>query len=64
MKVKVDQLKCETIGICVKLCPEVFRFEIGSKKAVAKQGEIPTKFIDKCIEAKRKCPKNAIIVCN
>jgi ferredoxin len=30
MKVKIDELKCRTAGICVKLCPEVFRFQEGA----------------------------------
>ena len=39
MRVKVDQLKCGTIGICVKECPQVFRFQPGSKKATVKEGQ-------------------------
>ena len=60
MKVIVDQVKCHTIGICVKICPEVFRFQEGSKKAVAVTGEIPEYLEDKCIMAARECPNKAI----
>ena len=38
MKIEVDQNKCGTIGICVKECPEVFRFQEGSKKAKGHYG--------------------------
>ena len=27
MKVYVDQLRCGTVGLCVKHCPEIFRFQ-------------------------------------
>jgi len=62
VQIKVDPSKCKTFGICVKLCPEVFRFETGSKKAVAIEGEIPADLVDKCLEAQRKCPEAAILV--
>lgn len=62
MRAKVDQIKCMTYGICVELCPKVFQFEAGSKKAVAIEGEIPPYLLDKCLEAMCKCPENAIIV--
>ena len=62
MKVQVDQVKCGTAGICVKLCPEVFRFQEGSKKATAVLEEIPLAFQQKCKEAARKCPILAITI--
>lgn len=62
MRTKVDQIKCKTFGICVELCPEVFRFQAGSKKAVAIEGEIPAYLLDKCLEAECKCPEEAITV--
>ena len=33
MKIKIDQLKCDTSGMCVKKFPQLFRFQEGSKKA-------------------------------
>jgi ferredoxin len=62
MKVEVDQIKCGTMGVCVKICPEIFRFQEGSKKAVAITGGIPEKYIAKCIEAVKKCPNEAIVM--
>jgi len=64
MRVKVDQSKCKTVGICVKLCPEVFRFEAGSKKAAAIADEIPEHLVARCLEAQGKCPEAAISLFN
>ncbi len=56
----VDQAKCETNGVCVKICPEIFTFEPGNKKAIAKITEVPEDLEEKCKEAFRKCPVGAI----
>ncbi len=60
MKIEVDQLKCETVGICVMECPEVFRFQEGSKKATVILDKIPVALQKKCRMIARKCPSNAI----
>jgi ferredoxin len=60
MKVEVDALKCETAGICVQQCPEVFRFQEGSKKAVAMNEEIPVALQEKCRKVADLCPAKAI----
>ncbi|MBN1225470.1 MAG: ferredoxin [Deltaproteobacteria bacterium] len=62
MRARVDQLKCETIGICVKKCPQVFRFEPGSKKATVIVDEIPPGLEKKCREVANMCPSRAIII--
>ena len=62
MKVEVDQLKCGTIGICVKICPQVFRFQEGSKKAAVILDPIPEIYWDKCLRAARECPNKAVII--
>ncbi len=62
MKVEVDQLKCGTAGICVQICPQVFRFREGSKKAYAPMPEVPPRYEEECLEAARKCPKDAIMI--
>ena len=62
MKIEVDQRKCGTAGICVMECPEVFRFQEGSKKATVILKEIPERLRQKCREVARKCPNEAIIV--
>ena len=60
MKVEIDPVKCETIGICVRECPSYFRFEPGSKKAVTRDGEVPPHLEDKVRETALKCPTRAI----
>lgn len=60
MKIEVDQLKCETVGICVKECSEVFRFQEGSKKAMVILDQIPARLQKKCRMIARKCPSKAI----
>ena len=41
MKATVDPNRCDIAGICVVICPEVFRFHEGSKKAYVTRSEIP-----------------------
>jgi len=62
MKAEVDQMKCRTVGLCVMECPEVFRFQEGSKRATVILEEIPSHLQEKCREAARKCPNEAIII--
>ncbi len=61
MQVRVIQEKCNTAGMCVKLCPEVFRFQEGSKKAQVIMDKIPSHLVDKCIKAVDSCPNQAIV---
>jgi ferredoxin len=60
MNVCVDQSKCRTAGVCVKICPEIFTFEPGNKKAIAKTTQVPENLEKKCREAADKCPARAI----
>lgn len=62
MKVRVDQVKCHTIGICVKELPEVFRFHEGNKRATVVFDEIPPALQQKCRAVAKKCPNNAIVI--
>jgi ferredoxin len=62
MKAEVDQVKCGTVGVCVKICPEVFRFHPGSKKVLCEAGEIPPLFRQRCAEAAEKCPNHSIVI--
>jgi len=62
VKVEVDQMKCGTAGVCVKECPEVFRFQEGSKKAAVILENIPRHLQKKCRDAARKCPNKAILI--
>ena len=60
MRASIDQSKCETAAVCVKICPEVFTFEPGSKKAVAKLIIVPEHLEQKVREAAAACPVNAV----
>lgn len=60
MKVCIDQTRCETAGICVQLCPQIFRFEPGSNKAVAVTPEVPREYESRCRDAAHRCPVQAI----
>ncbi|MBN1625340.1 MAG: ferredoxin [Deltaproteobacteria bacterium] len=60
MRMIVDYIKCDTSGICVKTCPEIFRFQEGSKKAIALFDRIPAVLEKKAVEAAKSCPSNAI----
>ena len=62
MRVEVDQMKCRTVGICVKECNEVFRFQEGSKRATVNLDQIPQRLHKKCREVAGKCPNKAIII--
>jgi ferredoxin len=62
MKVRVDQNKCRTYGQCVEICPEVFRFLPGSKKAAVVMSEVPRHLQSACIRAAACCSACAIIV--
>jgi ferredoxin len=62
MRATVDPNKCDVAGICVKVCPEVFRFHEGSKKAYVIRKDIPKDLEQKCLEAAKKCPTKAIII--
>ncbi|MBW1981366.1 MAG: ferredoxin [Deltaproteobacteria bacterium] len=62
MRAMVDPRRCDVAGICVKVCPEIFRFHEGSKKAYVIKSEIPRNLEQKCLEAANKCPNKAIII--
>lgn len=62
MRVRVDQNKCMTNGECVKICPSVFRFQPGNKKAHAVVDTVPREFEPDCLKAAFACPQKAVIV--
>jgi ferredoxin len=62
MQVWVDKQKCSIAGICVKECPEVFRFEPGSKKATVIIDRVPLQLQEKVRLMSVKCPEGAIII--
>ena len=62
MKASVDQMMCGGVGICVKRCPEVFRFQEGSKKATVTLEEIPRSLWEVCRKAASECPNSPIVI--
>lgn len=60
MKAVVNPLKCDTSGICVMQCPEIFRFQEGSKKATVLVDQIPPALEETCIRIALHCPTGAI----
>ncbi|MFP4562701.1 MAG: ferredoxin [Spirochaetia bacterium] len=62
MNVYVDQNKCQTAAVCVKVCPEVFTFTMGSKKAVVRGNPVSSRWEALVREAALKCPSRAITV--
>lgn len=62
MRVHVDQIKCNSNGLCVVKCPEVFRFQEGSKKSGVRLERIPSVLWNKCREVAALCPTGAIVI--
>jgi ferredoxin len=62
MRVVVDQRKCDTTGICVKECPQIFRFQEGSKKATTIPNRIPKGYEKACWKIAKLCPSGAILI--
>jgi ferredoxin len=62
MRVYVDENKCNSAGICVKKMPNVFRFNVGNKKARVIMNPIPLQHQVKVLELVPQCPVNAIRV--
>ena len=62
MHVRVDQLKCDTSGVCVMEAPDLFRFQEGSKKAMALVEEVPPAGKQTVIRIAGRCPTGAIII--
>lgn len=62
IRVTVDQTKCESIGECVRIAPDVFRFEAGSKKAAVALERVPMRLCSLVCAAAKVCPTGAISV--
>jgi ferredoxin len=60
MKFYVDQSKCKSHGICVQEYPDLFKFEPGSKKAVAIDKDFPPEQVIDSYRILRVCPVDAI----
>jgi ferredoxin len=64
MIAKVLQERCGGVGMCVKICPDLFRFQEGSKKATTLFDRVPIILQEKCLKAADSCPNKAIIIVN
>lgn len=62
MKATVDELKCRTAGLCVKECPDLFRFREGSKRATVRLDAVPVSLQECCRRAAELCPTAAIVI--
>ena len=62
MKLKVDQAKCNTTGMCVKKYPHLFRFQEGSKKAEVIEELVPVYLAPECKSIVEVCPSGAITI--
>jgi ferredoxin len=60
MKVAVDEERCRGHGVCVTLCPEVFRLtDDGYSEAY--QPDVPADLSEAAQEAIECCPEQAIV---
>jgi len=63
MRVWVDEERCEGMGLCADLYPEIF--ELKGAVAVAKieeEQEVPRELEEMCREAAESCPSEAIVL--
>lgn len=61
MKAALDRDGCISCGLCIDVCPEVFRMgEDGIAEVF--QEEVPTNVEEKAIEAQESCPVSVITV--
>ena len=62
MKLRIDQLKCDTTGMCVKKYPQLFRFQEGSKKAEIREELVPLYLEPESKKIVEVCPRGAITI--
>lgn len=62
MRARVDLLRCDTAGLCVAVCPELFKFRVGDKKAEVTADPIPRALEQRCREIAELCPRGAIVI--
>jgi len=60
MRASVDPTRCDTTGLCVRICPAVFEFRPGTKKAHVKVATVPGRYKEDCRRAAGRCPRDAI----
>ena len=59
MKTRVNKDGCISCGICVSICPEVYRFDANGS-AESAVDSIPNEKIPEAKEARDSCPVNVI----
>lgn len=62
MHVEIDPTRCDSTGRCVMICPEVFRFRTGDKRAAVIQDPVPEVYRAAVLKAAAACPTEAISV--
>ena len=62
MKVKVDELRCDAHGLCVRACPEVFALDDDDDVVSVLQEEPDESLRESLRRAARVCPKAAITI--
>lgn len=62
MKIKVNQETCIGCGMCVDVCPELFKLN-DDYKSECINSEVSKELTDKAQEAVEVCPVEAIEVC-
>ncbi len=62
MDAHVSLTRCDRTGRCVQICPEVFQFQPGHKKAAVIKHPIPVRYQDAARRAAKECPQGAITV--
>jgi len=61
MKAVIDIKNCISCGMCVGVCPEVFRM-VNDSHAEVYVKEVPVQLKAKVIEAEKNCPASVITV--
>lgn len=60
MRAGVDPTRCDNTGLCVRICPAVFEFRPGTRKAHVKVATVPGRYKEDCRRAAGRCPSEAI----
>ena len=60
MKVRVDRRLCRGIGVCERICPQIF--QCGDGTCRAKFERVPREAESACREAADNCPNRAVIL--
>ncbi|OPL19627.1 MAG: hypothetical protein AVO35_09945 [Candidatus Aegiribacteria sp. MLS_C] len=61
MHVEIDLKRCDSTGRCVMICPEVFRFRTGDKRAAVVQDPVPEVYRAAVLKAVAACPNRSDI---